>query len=229
MTTATLPKAHTQAPVEETYPVHRDDTFHTVGSEHSLGENLPQRAGSRLWLPMFVLALMGWTVGMILALTEATTDRSETGTLQDLSHLVPGFMFIGFLGVFSAITFAVARILGAFRQGGGDVQETSGCEVQTLKMPGTAKLMLVLMAMGMMVMGAGIVTSFVAAGSFEGVSPTDITDNAAWAAAAGGLRRMGVALYLTGIAFGLGTIIEVLRFQAIRIQEVATAHGHEHH
>ena len=39
---------------------------------------------------------------------------------------------------------------------------------------------------------------------------------------------MGVALYLTGIAFGLGTIIEVLRFQAIRIREVAVAHGHNH-
>ena len=85
---------------------------------------------------MFVLALMGWTVGFVLAITEAATDRDDAGTLQDLGHLVPGFMFIGFLGVFSAITFAVARILGTFRRGGGDVQETSGAEVQTLKMPG---------------------------------------------------------------------------------------------
>jgi hypothetical protein len=37
---------------------------------------------------------------------------------------------------------------------------------------------------------------------------------------------MGVALYLTGIAFGLGTIVEVPRFQATRIREVASAHGH---
>jgi hypothetical protein len=229
MTITTVPTPDTRAPSEVTHAVHRDDTFHTVGSEHSLGENLPQRLGGRLWLPMFVLALMGWTVGMVLAITEAATDHTEAGTLQDLSHLVPGFMFIGFLGVFSAITFAVARILCAFRQGGGDVQEMSGAEVQTLQMPGTAKLMLALMAMGMMVMGAGIVTNFIAAGSFDGVNPTDITDSAVWAAAASGLRRMGVALYLTGIAFGLSTIIEVLRFQSIRIREVATAHGHEHH
>jgi hypothetical protein len=233
MTTATHPSTHTQTHIgalrEMTRPVHRDDTFHTVGSEHSLGENLPQRAGGRLWLPMFVLALMGWTVGMVLAIVEAATDRSEAGTLQDLSHLVPAFMFIGFLGIFSAITFAVARILGAFRRGGGDVQETSGAEVQTLRMPGTAKLMLVLMAMGMMTMGAGIVANFIAAGAFDGVSPADITDSAAWAAASSGLRRMGVALYLTGIAFGLGTIIEVLRFQSIRIREVAAAHGHDNH
>ena len=228
MTTATLPTRRVRATREVTHPVDRDDTFHTVGSEHSLGENLPQRAGSRLWLPMFVLALMGWTVGVVLAITEAATDRNDAGTLQDLSHLVPGFMFVGFLGVFSSITFAVARILGTFRRGGGDVQETSGSEVQTLKMPGTAKLMLILMAVGMMTMGA-IVANFIAAGSFDGVTPADILDSAAWAAAASGLRRMGVALYLTGIAFGLGTIIEVMRFQAIRIREVAAAHGHEHH
>jgi len=45
-------------------------------------------------------------------------------------------------------------------------------------------------------------------------------------AAASGLRRLGVVMYLTAIAFGLGTIIEVLRFQAIRIGEVARQHGH---
>lgn len=227
MTITTHPPL-TRASREVTHPVDRGDTFHAVGSDHSLGENLPQRAGGRMWLPMFALALMGWTVGFVLAIVEAATDRSEAGTLQDLSHLVPGFMFVGFLGVFSAITFAVARILGAFRQGGGDVQETSGAEVQTLKMPGTAKLMLALMAMGMMTMSVGIVANFIAAGSFDGVNPTDITDSAAWAAAASGLRRMGVALYLVGIAFGLGTIIEVLRFQSIRIREVAAAHGHTH-
>jgi hypothetical protein len=32
---------------------------------------------------------------------------------------------------------------------------------------------------------------------------------------------MGVALYLFGIAFGLGTIITVLRFQAGRVRELA--------
>lgn len=208
-------------------PVDRPDGFHTVESEHSLGYNVPQRVGRRLWLPMFIMALMGWTIGIILAITEAATDRGDLDTLQTLGQLIPAFMFIGFLGVFSAITFAVARILGEFRRGGGEVQETAGSTVQTLKMPGTAKAMLGFMMMGMMAMLAGIVTNFVGAASFTGVA-TDITDNASTAVAAGGLRRMGVALYLTGIAFGLGTIIEVLRFQAIRIREVAVAHGHNH-
>ena len=171
---------------------------------------------------------MGWAIGFILAIVEAGTDRSDVGDLQNLSHLVPAFMFVGFLGVFAAISFAIARILGEFRHGGGQVQSLVADDVQTLKMPVTARAMLGFMMMGMMVMGLGIALHFIAAASFDGVTPADVIDNSQWAAVATGLRRMGVALYLTGIAFGLGTIIEVLRFQAIRIREVAAAHGHSH-
>jgi hypothetical protein len=224
MTIATAPELARQ---DTTHPVDRPDGFHTVESDHSLGYNVPQKVGRRLWLPMFIMALMGWTVGIILAIAEAATDRDDLDTLQTLGQLIPAFMFIGFLGVFSAITFAIARILGEFRRGGGEVQEIAGSEVQTLQMPGTAKAMLGFMMMGMMVMLAGIITNFVGAATFTGAL-TDVTDNASTAVAAAGLRRMGVALYLTGIAFGLGTIIEVLRFQAIRIREVAATYGHNH-
>jgi len=184
--------------------------------------------GQKMWLPMFAMALMGWGVGFVLAIVEADTDRTDVNALQNLGHLVPAFMFIGFFGIFSAITFAVARILGEFRKGGGEVQETGGAPVQTLKMPTTAKGMLVFMMMGMMVMAAGIITNFVAAGAFVGTDPADLIDSAQFGAAASGLRRLGVVLYLTGIALGLATIIEVLRFQAIRIREVAASHGHQH-
>jgi hypothetical protein len=209
-------------------PVKRPDGFVTIGTTTSPGYNAPQKMGRRLWLPMFAMALMGWGVGFVLAIIEAGTDRTDVGTLQDLGHLVPAFMFIGFTGVFSAITFAIARILGSFRKGGGDVQELTGAEVQTLKMPPTAKIMLGLMMMGMMVMIAGIVVNIIAAASFDAVTAADIIDSRTWAVTASALRRLGVAFYLTGIAFGLGTIIEVLRFQSIRIQEVAAQHGHQH-
>lgn len=59
------------------------------------------------------------------------------------------------------------------------------------------------------------------------MTESDIIDSAQMAAVAEGLRRMGVALYLAGIASGLGTIVTVLRFQAVRIREVAAAHGHD--
>jgi len=209
-------------------PVTRPDGFTTVASEETLGYNAPQKMGRRLWLPMFVMAFMGWGVGFTLAIIEAGTDRTDAATLQDLGQLVPAFMFIGFFGIFASVTFAVARILGDFRKGGGEVQAHSGAEVHTLKMPTSAKVMIGLMMMGMMAMAAGIVVSLIAAASFDGVTVVDITDNAAWAAAASGLRRVGVAFYLTSITFGLGTIIEVLRFQSIRVKEVAAEHGHEH-
>jgi len=208
--------------------VTRSDGFNVVGSDTSLGYNLPQRMGRKLWLPMFAMALMGWTAGFTLAIIEAGTDRAEVNDLQTLGHLVPGFMFVGFLGVFAAITFAVARILGEFRTGGGEVQATAGGQVQTLKMPATAKAMLGFMIMGMMVMAAGVATNFVAAGAFDGTNPADLIDSAQAGAAASGLRRLGVVTYLTGIAFGLATIIDVLRFQATRIREVAASHGHTH-
>ena len=217
----------TQAP-KATRPVSRNDGFTVVGSDRSLGYNLPQEMGRKLWLPMFAMALMAWAVGFILAVVEAGTARTASEDLQNLGHIVPGFMFIGFLSVFAAITFAIARILGAFRKGGGEVQETVGSEVQTLKMPGTAKLMMVFMMMGMMVMAAGIVVNFVAAGAFDGSIAAEALDSARAAAGATGLRRLGVAMYLTGIAFGLGTIVGVLRFQAIRIRELAASHGHRH-
>ena len=171
---------------------------------------------------MFLMAPMGFAVAFILAIVEADTARTDVADLQTLRHLVPAFMFIGFLGVFSAITFTVARILGAFRKGGGDVQETAGGEVQTLKMPATAKAMLGFMMMGMMAMIAGILGHFIGAGLDPGLG------DAQNFMVSTGLRRLGVGLYLTGITLGLATIITVLRFQATRIGEVAAAHGHDH-
>ena len=224
MTTTTVTRGSQKRPPATSRP----DGFTVVGSDKSLGYNAPQRMGQKMWLPMFAMALMGWGVGFVLAIVEADTDRTDDNALQNLGHLVPAFMFIGFFGIFSAITFAVARILGEFRKGGGEVQETGGAPVQTLKMPTTAKGMLVFMMMGMMVMAAGIITNFVAAGAFVGTDPADLIDSAQFGAAASGLRRLGVVLYLTGIALGLATIIEVLRFQAIRIREVAASHGHQH-
>ncbi len=42
-----------------------------------------------------------------------------------------------------------------------------------------------------------------------------------WSEVLEGFRRLGTAMYLFGIAFGLGTIIQVLRFQSQRIRDLA--------
>ena len=205
-----------------TEPVSRSDEYKVVGSKESLGYNQPQLAGRKLWLPMFLMAFMGFAIAFILGIVEADTARTDVSDLQTLRQLAPAFMWIGFLGVFSAITFTIARILGAFRTGGGEVQEVAGGDVQTLKMPGSAKAMLGFMMMGMMSMIIGIVGHFIGAGLDPGIG--DAQNFIVFT----GFRRLGVAMYLTGITLGLGTIITVLRFQATRIREVATTHGHDH-
>ena len=82
--------------------------------------------------------------------------------------------------------------------------------------------MLGFMMMGMMAMLIGIIGHFIGAGLNPGIG-----DEQKFIVFTG-FRRLGVALYLTRIALGLSTIINVLRFQATRIREVATAHGHQH-
>lgn len=194
--------------------------FNYKVSPQGLGYNAPQKMGRRLWAPMFALALMAWPVGLILSWVQAAEIASSTPdpeTIARLGHLVPAFQFIGFVGVFSAISFAIARILGTFRKGGGEVQEITGSLVQTLKMPTTAKIFMGFMAMGMMTILLTVVLHFVAAAN-AGTWTAGSLQN--WGNVLEGFRRFGVAMYLFGIAFGLGTIITVLRFQAQRIREL---------
>ncbi len=198
--------------------------FEIVTSDRSLGRNMPQQIGRKLWLPMWLMAGMAFAVGFGLAVVRAgeIADGGAADTIMALRHSVAGFMFIGFASVFAAISFAIARILGEFRAGGGELQEATGRHVRTLKMPITAKLFIITMAMAMAMMAiiATVVLHFVFA--------ADVTNTAASLETAEqrfvvleGVRRIGVAVYLVSFLLGLGTIIEVLRFQAIRIRELA--------
>lgn len=198
------------------------DGFDVEVSSGSLGYNKPQQMGNRLWAPMFAMAVMAFPVALILAFVRAATiaDASTPGDIEDaarLGHLVAGFGFIGFLAVFAAISFAIASILGRFRNGGGDVQEVTGSDVHTLAMPKTAKVFMLAMMMGMMTIAVMVVLHFVAAANV-GTWTLESVEN--WATVLEGFRRLGVAMYLFGITFGLGTIIYVLRFQSIRIRQL---------
>ena len=187
----------------------------------SPGYALPHKMGRALWAPMWIMSLMAFTVGFILAIARSSIVSDFGGAdagAQRLNHLVPAFMFIGFLAVFAAVSFAIARILGAFRKGGGDVQETAGTQVETLKMPVTARLFMAMMMMGMMLIAVMVVLHFVAAGNVGTWSAETLE---AWAISLEGFRRLGVALYLFGIALGLGTIITVLHYQSGRIRHLA--------
>ncbi len=189
------------------------------------GLNLPQRMGKALWFPMFLMAIIAFPVALILGIVRASAvSDGDASTAFALAHVTTGVMFIGFMGVFSAIVFAIARILGAFREGGGTVQTAAGRRVLTLVMPNTAKAMVVLMMMGMMMLLAGIVAEFALAAVGSGAI-TD-GDNAllqttqSWSAWITGLRRFGNTTYLLSIAFGLYTIVNVIRLQSKRIREL---------
>lgn len=200
-----------------------NNQYKLVTTKASPGPNLPQRVGERLWAPMFVMSLMGFGVGFILALSRsnAIASGSDAANVAALGHFTTAAMFVGFASVFSAISFAIARILGAFRTGGGDVQAAVGNEVATLEMPKTAKAFIVVMAMGMMLIVAGVIGHLVIGGQIAGGSATALASSEQWAIALEAVRRLGVATYLVSIALGLSTIVTVLSFQTLRISELA--------
>jgi hypothetical protein len=191
------------------------------------GYNRPQRLGRALWAPMWVMALMGFVAAIIAAgvRADAIASGASDATIHAHGHLVTGLMFVGFAAVFAAISFAIARILGVFRDGGGRVQETIGVEVHTLRMPATAKAFVALMMMAMMTILVAVVIHVVtAAGTAAG--NISVADSETTAIALEAVRRLGVAAYLVAIGLGLATITRVLRFQTIRLRELA---GHRQH
>lgn len=195
--------------------------FETITTTTAPGLNLPQQMGTRLWKPMLAMALMAFPIGFILAIVRANAidDGKEATTIAGLQHLGAGAMFIGFLTVFAAVSFAIAKILGEFRVGGGRVQEATGSKVETLKMPTTAKAFIASMMMGMMVILVSVIIHFVIAAGLFGDTP-DLAGAEDAFVRLEAFRRLGVSLYLFGIALGLGTIIHVLRFQSIRIRQL---------
>lgn len=196
--------------------------FNVEVSDRGPGYNAPQKMGRRLWGPMWVMAITAFPVAFIVGAmraNEIATGDSEA-TMSSLLHLQTGIMFIGFAAVFAAISFAIARILGVFRKGGGEVQETLGAEVVTLKMPPTARVFMMAVMIATLTIVVASIVHFVWAGAVSGGSVTLAQSEQAFIALEA-VRRLGVALYLVAITFGLATITKVLRFQAIRVRELA--------
>lgn len=196
--------------------------FNVELSARALTPNLPQRIGRLLWAPMLLMAVMAFPIGLAVAVGRANlvATGGDAVMIAALGHLGPAAMFVGFAAVFAAISFAIARILGVLRQGGGEVQEAAGRPVQTLRMPTTAWAFIGLMAMAMMVILAGVVGNAVVGASIASGSTEAFAKSESWAIWFEGVRRIGVALYLVAIALGLATIVQAVRFQAIRLREL---------
>jgi hypothetical protein len=191
-------------------------------SKRSLGYSVPQRAGVRLWLPMLVMALMAFpaALGIGIVRAEEISSGGSVETIETLRHLQAGVMIIGFAAVFAAISFAIARILGQFRKGGGELQEAAGVPVETMRMPATAKVFIGLMMMAMMTLVATAVLHFVFAADVTGAA-SSLGISAERFTVLDGVQTIGIAMYLVAITFGLATIAQVIRFQSTRIRELA--------
>jgi hypothetical protein len=196
--------------------------FHVKVTDRAVGRNIPQRMGRALWLPMLVMALMAFPAGVILAgvRAQAIASNGSAKTIAALGQFVPAVNFIGFASVFASISFAIARIFGELRVGGGEVQEAAGRKVETLETPAAAKIFIGGMAMATMLLIGAVVLHVVAGTAIANGSAYALGKAGQWSIWLEAIRRFGVALYLASIAFGLATIITVLRFQAIRISEL---------
>lgn len=188
----------------------------------AFGFNFPQRAGRLLWAPMLVMALMAFPVGLLIAGVRASIIQQggDPATVAALGQFGPAVMFIGFAAVFAAVSFAIARILGTLRSGGGAVQQATGRTVQSLRMLPTGRAFIGLMMMAMMLLVGAIVAHFAVGATILGGDASALASAEAWAIGLEAVRRIGVVIYLVAITLGLATIAEVLRFQAIRLREL---------
>lgn len=184
--------------------------------------NAPQRMGRKLWAPMWIMAVAAFPIAFIVGAVRANeiATRGSEAAISSLHHVQAGIMFIGFAAVFAAISFAIARILGAFRKGGGEMQEAVGADVLTPKMPPTARLFMMGMMLAMLTILTASIIHFVWAASVAGGSVTVMASEEAFVVLEA-VRRIGIAVYLVAITFGLATITKVLRFQSIRVRELA--------
>ena len=187
----------------------------------------PQRMGTVLWKPMQAMALTGFVVALALAFVRSAmisdADPTDADTIEALRHVLTGSMFLGFTGVFAAISFAIARILGVFRVGASEVQADVAADVLTMRMPATGRAFITLMGLGMMTLATASVLHLIVGITVPSAAEADLVTSEKWFLFLEGTRRIGAGLYLLGIALGLATIIQVIRFQAIRIRQLAAA------
>ncbi len=178
------------------------------------------RMARAAWLPVVGMGAMALAVGFLVGIA---TGNAEAGsdTFRRLSAWTQGTMFLGEGLLLSGISLLLGTILASLRQAGGEVQQSLGRQVHTLRMPVAAKGFIALMAIGMMM----------AIGQFVlyGVAATHASDPsafAAWTTWLGPFRETALGLLLAGIVLALATIGRVLGFQFARIRHLTqTTHA----
>jgi hypothetical protein len=170
---------------------------------------LVHRMARKMYLPMLAMGAMAVALGLGLAIVQS---NRAGGTFVELGAWVQGTQFLGEAFFLSGIAFLLGTILASLRAGGGEVQESLGVTVETLRMPWSAKAFIGLMAAGLVAAMAQFVLYLVAVYA-------DV-DADTWFAFLGPLREAALGLILAGIVLALWTIGTVLGFQFSRINEL---------
>ena len=203
------------------------------------GQLLIHSIANWMWLPMLTMGGMLVIAAIGLGIAQADGARAlgegfsaaKKAEVETLRPLTAGTLFLGEAFVLSGISFLLGTILGALRWGGGEVQESVGSVVKTLRMPWSAKVFLGLMMMGVMAQfvafGSLIYVATQAHDAWVGATAAGVPANLAafdravtWGAWANPLREVSLGLLLGGIVFALYTISNVLGFQFSRIREL---------
>lgn len=188
-----------------------------VATDRAPAPLLIHRFAGLMWLPMLAMAAMALYGGFALSLVASSNVATDPQLATSQRAWVQGLQFLGEGLVLSGISFLLARILGAIRSSGGDVQASLGLTVHTLRMPPTAKVFIVLMMAGLMVEIAQLVGYAYVAGL------SDAGEIAVASTFLGPLREFGLGLLLAGIVLALATIARALDFQVTRIVSIITS------
>ena len=165
-----------------------------------------------MWTPLVVMGPMVVAAGLALSIVQANKTIGSSD-FQHLGAVARGASILGEALMLSGISFILGTILSALRKGGGEVQESVGVPVQTLKVPYTVWAFVGLMMVGLMSAIATFVLLLVTTGSGNYGSWS------AWLPQAG-LFSLGVLL--SGIVLALYSIGNVLGFQFSRIRDLIT-------
>jgi hypothetical protein len=178
---------------------------------------LIHRLAGLMWAPMLAMGVMLVYAGLLLSFAAAANVAADPALASSQQAWVQGVQFLGEGLLLSGISFLLGTILGAIRAGGGEVQESLGLTVKTLRMPTTAKLFVALMMVGPMIeiaqfLGYAYIATIPAS--------TDYTVFSTWL---GPLREYGLGALLLGIVLALATIARGLGFQFARITQIITS------
>ena len=203
----TLPNLVGKSPAVDIRPGDIDTEYGAAIVAARASSPLPiHKMARKMWAPMLAMGAMAVVTGFFVSLGWANSGGTTAAAWTQ------GLQFLGEALLLSGISFLLGSILGALRDGGGQIQESLGLSVVTLKMPWTAKLFVALMATGLMLGIFQFVAYLVVASN-----GTDVAANFAWL---GPIRELSLGLLLSGIVLALATIGNALGLQFNRLREI---------